>query len=906
MIKRICAAILTVVMAAGSFSALAYNDIETTKQNTAADLVTGLGIMAAKDAENFGSTEIVTRGEFALYTAKLMNYNISPSGGRGTFEDVDLSTEQGAAIEMLVGTGAVSEGDEFNPNDPITYNAAVKIIMVTLGYTAAAEANGGYPAGYAKVAAENDLNNGLTGMNANALTKKDVATILYNTLFVYPMEYMNDKYEKISETVLEKIYNAYEVTGVVTGYGDKDIDNKSRADDQVAIGGVSYDCTVPSIKNYVGQKVKAYYTNINGDGEKVVTFTPVANQNTVTTFDISDISEVTDNGIKYYTSNTGGTTKTVRLASGFTVLYNDRYTSVNNISDLKTKLDGVISGDVTLIANDGSSSANVVIINAYKHLLVERVDKKNYRLYLKNGKCGDLTADMVEANPDDEDVEVWLGDTQVTFEDIEVNDAITMKENKDGKILYISRNVVTGSIGTISDEDANINGTVYDLSKYIDKTYQPGDAGTFAITTNGELLGMIAAGEGGSGREYAYVLKAYCDPGEELATLKLYTASGEVVKYDCISDVRINKTKRNFLEVEQQVKVGELITYTLNSEGKLVTINRPYDASSKYVTSDDEGNLKLYVNDTEFVKDWSKSDIRHIDGIMGMTSVTEDTTIFAMPRFDDGDETDYRLLKASELENRIYSDVTCYDIDRQGRAGAIVIVEDISDSVSMSEGLFFISKVNDAVDDDGEEVRRLTGFISGEEIEIDMDDDTKSVTYEDGWMNYSGNESFDTGYKDLHVGDAIQYLIGNDGKVSAYRLVFNNKETAFDKKGRYIENNSAKYYEDWSATGSVTKNDFSDNLYIGYGDVQQRYSEYMIFLGLNQDDRNKYTSSGSPVGILDYYRPLNLTENAYIYVYNVRKNEVELGDIEDVQRDTVCFVRSKKMGELNEVMVYDN
>jgi hypothetical protein len=80
----------------------------------------------------------------------------------------------------------------------------------------------------------------------------------------------------------------------------------------------------------------------------------------------------------------------------------------------------------------------------------------------------------------------------------------------------------------------------------------------------------------------------------------------------------------------------------------------------------------------------------------------------------------------------------------------------------------------------------------------------------------------------------------------------------------------------------------------------------MIILGLPQEDRLRYASSSSPVSIMDYCRPVNLLDNAYIYVYDVKKNEVTLGDIEDVQKSDVCFVRSKKMGELNEVMVYDN
>lgn len=906
MIKKLSAVILAAgmfVSALSPMSALAYNDVKTMNQNTAVDLVTSLGIMSANSSEEFGSSTVVTRGEFALYVARLMNYHIAPSSNpKGTFDDVDATTEQGAAIEQLVGMGAISAGDEFNPNEPITYPAAAKMLIVCTGYGTLAENSGGYPNGYVKYAAANKLSDGITA--TGALTKQDVALMLYNTLFVNAMEWNGTELKKNSENILEQIYDAYELTGVVDGYGETSLSNRSLGKSQVSIDGVVYETTAANIKDYIGYSVKAYYTDVRGVGATVVAFTLRDSQNLVTTIDVDDIDEVSDTIVKYYPGS-GSAKRNIRISENARFIFNDRFAPDYGSGTLANLLKGVSAGDVRFIANDGSGTANVVIINSYQHLLVERVDKKNSRVYLKNSKINGL-GDMVEANPDDIDLLVYIGSEEVDFDAIAENDAITMKRANDGDVtMEISRNVVTGTIDTISDEEVTIDGNTYDISKFVDKKYQSGDTGTFAITTDGKFLGIVAVGEG-SLRDYAYVLNSYMDPGPEIATLKLYTTAGEVVKLDCAANVSINKQKKNFRQVPQTVQIGELITYSLNSKGEIATINRPYDASSKYISIDEEGGLDLYVNDTEFVKDWNKSAVRHIDGIMGMTFVTEDTTIFAMPRFDDGDESEYRILKASDLENRNYSDVTCYDIDRQGRAGALVIVEDVSDSVSMSSPLFFVSKINDAIADDGEEVRRIKGFESGKEIELDMDDDTKSVTYEDGWMNYAGNESFDTGYRDLHVGDAIQYLIGNDGKVSAYRLVFNNKKTAFDKKGRYIEDNIDNYYEDWSATGAVTKGDFSDNLYIGYGDVQQRYMDYMLFLGMNQEDRSKYAKSSSPVSIMDYYRPMNLKENAYVYVYNPHRNELELGDIEDVQRNSVCFVRSKKMGELNEVMVYDD
>ncbi|MBR0470280.1 MAG: hypothetical protein IJJ55_03575 [Clostridia bacterium] len=916
MLKKLCSALLALSMLIGVFTSLnvmAYDDLSTSSQNTAASLVTALGIMEADSSADFGSKTIVTRGQFALYVTRLLKYSVSKAsaGAKGSFDDVDISTEQGAAVQLLADMGAVSKGArEFNPNVGINYNEAVRMLLSALGYDIMAQNNGGYPSGYTRVASDNKLNDGLGGISTTALTKPEVAVILYNALFVYPMEDVNREYKQAKKTILEKIYNVTELTGIVTGFEKTSITGEQFGDNVICIGDETYDCTADDAQDYVGCHVKAYYAETNTGGTVIVALTETQNKNTITKLDTDDVDSVNGTRVEYYPDG-GRSKKTLKITSNPAVIYNGRYTS-DSLADV---IDSVVDGDVKFIANDGTSAASVVVVNSYKHLLVERVDTRNYRLYLRNssGSSKDKNdptylPDSVTTDPDDIDLEVYIGDEKVDFDKIEAGDAVTMKESADGDdvVLQISRNVVSGKITSVSDDKMSIDSKSYDVSPFVDKAYTIGTSGTFAITTDGKILGLVEVTD--KANNYAYVLKSYAESGPNKAWIKIFTSKGEVIEDKCVKNVLINGAKRSYNEVEDIVKEGDLITYTRNSNGEFTKLDRPYDASSRYVSVDKEGNLSLYVNDTDFVKDWNKSSVRYVDGIMGMTFITEDTTIFSMPRFDEGDESEYKILKASDLENRTYSDVTAFDIDRQGRAGAILIVEDVSDSVSMSAPLFFISEAVRAVNDDGEDIVRIKGFEKGEEITLDFDDGSKSVTYEDGWMNYSGNEDFDTGYENLRVGDAIQYTLGSDGVVSAYRLVYNNEKTAYDKKGRFIENNSANYYEDWSGTGAVTKGDFSDNLYIAYGDVQMRYMDYMVILGLNQADRLKYASSLSPVSIMDYYRPMNLLKNAYVYVYNVNTSKdsqrLEIGDMSDIERGDVCFVRSKKMGELNEIMVY--
>lgn len=904
MLKKICSVVLALCMSMGGLTALAYEDVTTERQSTAVELMTGFGVMEPESDTVFGNKTLVKRGEFALYVTRLIGHNIvTHSVPDGYFDDVDTTTLEGAAVDFFASIGIIPKNKrEYNPNDEITYSEAVRILLNCLGYDEVAAANGGFPGGYIKTATECGINKNLWLMTNSVLTKTDAATLMYNALFVQPIiRSSNRTFIKSEKTLMENVWDVDSVTGVVTGYENTVIGGgKTLPDGCVEIGGVVYRAGNTNIKDYIGYTVRAYYS-AEDDVNTIVSFTEKSNTNTAVTLDIDDI-DISGNQITY---RTDGRKKTQKVSESAAVIYNGRYyTNYSNITDL---IDGISEGEVKFISNDSSSSANVVIINSYKHLLVERVDKRNKRLYLKNGSASEASVpylkDVVSLSDDDVDsLEVYMDGQSVEFDEIQSDDAITMIESPDGKdvSLYISRDAVEGIINSVSEDEITISDTDYTISKYSTLNYTSGTNGVYAITTDGKVLGLVGAKKSVDSN-YAYVIDVYTEDGREKAYVELYTAAGELLKLECSKDMKVNSKKRTYKEMPNLGLKSQLVTYKKSSDDLLLWLNLPYDASSRMT----------YVNETEFIKNWNKSSVRYTDGIMGMSCITEDTLIFSMPRFDRGNESDYRMLQMSDLENRTYADVTCYDVDRQGRVGALLIVEDSSDSVSMGDSLFFVKKKLKSVDDNDEPVVILEGYQDGELKEISFTVDTDSVTYEDGWMNRDGNENFDpyenyANYGDsLSAGDAIQYNLDNEGNVGAYRKIFNNRLTAYDDEGKPVGEDmvSANYYEDWSGTGSVTKQDFYDDLYIAYGDVQLRYMDYMLFLGLNEKDRKSYESGSNPIQIIDYYRPINLL-NANVYTYNIYTGKLELGDMEDVQKGDSVFVRSKRMGQLNEVMVY--
>ncbi len=896
MLKRICSMLIVLCMVFSTVGAFAYTDVEAGKETTAVELVTGLGIMSPADDSEFGVKTLVKRGEFALYITKLMDYNVTvhANSNGGYFDDVDLTTLEGSAVEHLAGLGIIPKsGNEYNPNDEITYVEAVRVLLNAMGYERVASMNGGFPGGYLKTATECDLNKNVWKLTNSVLTKADAATLIYNALFVHPMETdYNNTYAESDKTLLESTRDVFETIGVVAGYENSCLAaGKSLPENSVEINGAVYDAGTTNIGDYIGYAVYAYYEEARDGSRTLVAFAEKPNTNKVVKLSLGDI-EIDGDRVTYYE---GTTKKKLKFSESAAVLYNGGYYS--EYESVESFLENIPEGEVTFISNDGTDVSKILVVNSYKHLLVERVDSRGGRLYLKNGSPtpseGQL-GNVVEVSTTDIEATVYLDGKQIGFDEILPDDAITMVQSLDGSkvVLQVSRKTVEGSISSIDDDEIGISGTKYPISKYCINTYSAGTKGTFAITADGKFIGLTSGSKANSSN-YAYVLDVYCEKGPDKAYVELYTPNGEVKEYVCDSNIKINGKKITFDEVPNKVFKSEIVTFRTKADGSISQINRPFDASTKL----------NYVNETEFIKNWNKSSVRYTDGIMGMSFITDETLIFSMPRFDKGNVSDYKILSVDDLKNRTYADVTCYDVDRQGRAGVLLIVEDPADSVDMGDALFFVKELSYTVNDDDEDICRITGYQGGEEVTLDFTADTQSVTYEDGWMNYVGNEDFDTGYLNLHAGDAIQYSLDNEGCVAAYRLVFNNENTIYTPDGELVYSDSNNFFEDWSQTGSVTKQDFHDDLYIAFGDVQRRYMDYILLLGLNQRDRLVYEDSASPIRIIDYYRPINLL-NASVYVYNVRNGELELGDMEDVMETDVVFVRSQNMGEMNEIMVY--
>lgn len=118
------------------------------------DIAVALGILPA-DSQPGGT---VTRGAAVSATVKMLGFQGIAADGAG-FSDVDSSNAYVNEIAIAKQLGIVSgyPDNTFRPDEVISANELITLLVKGIGYGPIAEENGGYPTGYLKWAVDKKL-----------------------------------------------------------------------------------------------------------------------------------------------------------------------------------------------------------------------------------------------------------------------------------------------------------------------------------------------------------------------------------------------------------------------------------------------------------------------------------------------------------------------------------------------------------------------------------------------------------------------------------------------------------------------------------------------------------------------------------------------------------------------------
>lgn len=169
------------------------------------------GIMSGYEDGTFKPDKEVTRAE----TAKLLCSAMNQAGMEADLYFTDLPENHWAKkyIALMVSLGYIVGYDDntFRPENNVTYNEFIKMLLSILGYSAFAENNGGYPMGYITYAKDSKITEGISFSGEENVKRREAAIMLNRALDV-PVVFV-EGYNTGQDGITDPVYQIMNQTG---------------------------------------------------------------------------------------------------------------------------------------------------------------------------------------------------------------------------------------------------------------------------------------------------------------------------------------------------------------------------------------------------------------------------------------------------------------------------------------------------------------------------------------------------------------------------------------------------------------------------------------------------------------------------------------------------------------------
>ena len=782
--KKVLAGIMTAVMSVSSFGIQAFAsrgvpvDVEGTRYEEPIQILQALDIMNGDGDGKFRPDDTIKRSEVTKMAVLAMGLGDAAESAKGTSQFPDVPTDHWANgyINVATAQNLVVGYDTgyFLPDKEITYAEAMTIFVRAMGYEVYAQSKGGFPQGYIVAGSNNGLTKNVQGSNASPISRGNVAFMTVNALEANMMEQTgfgdDAKWEVTDKTLLTDVLEVTKDDGQVTAVeGTSLTSDMGLEKGQIKIGDKTFE-TAYNMNNLLGYEV-TFYARENAKGRmEVILALPEANKNKTFTV-ISDLMHgITDKGsykaISYLKDEDSSKLSYVTLDQEPTMIYNGKYEALDyDLMDISDS-----SGYVTLLDSDTNGRYDIVFVTEYENMVVEEVTSTNKII----DKYGRPTLKLDDEN-EDLSYRIMLGADELAVSELMEYDVLSIAASKD-ELLYdiqVSRKTIEGKITGVSSDGYTIGGKKYKVASNYTEDLNLGTEGIFYLDVMNKIAGVDK--EVTASSNYAYLLKVHTSDATDESTFRVFTKGGKEVTLTANEKIRFNGRGGVLsADVVEDLKTGsdtnkQLITYSLNADGKIVSLNTAQDNTGTGAVDKSKFTMNYVFEDEEFNGNTNK---------IGGVRITSETIIFDINE----DNRDYKIGKLSMFEDGSNYNVTVFDMGEDFVAKAIVVT-DSNLQTNAESSIAVVDSVISATNDDDEITDLMTAYKDGKEIEI--------------FAEAAGILVKGDGDK-LEAGDIIQYVTNADGAITNIRVLFDIDDKTTEAETEVVENLKTVY-------GKVTK-----------------------------------------------------------------------------------------------------
>ena len=653
-----------------------YKDVDFDKKNEPGDVVTyvktngivsysdvtdmekvgilgALDIMGAYEENQFKPNVYVSRADFVMALMRLfkLDYEHTPEV-RGKFYDVDENSEYYNLIYNAYEAGIVSgySNNNFYPEQVLSYSEAQIFAVKALGY---GRLHDNFGESYSKLFTDLKLNKGVTLKNAEALTRMNIAEILYNVLNtqMLDMAYFNNNgtYDiKKGDTPLYKLHNAEKSEGIITANRVTGYDGDGTGRNAVVINGKRYDIPDGTINGYIGCNTVFWYDRDSEDIIYIYKDKDVkeicAKDRYIKSFDIRTRKMTYDDGKK---------SRTVTFWESAPIFYNGVLLAGNYGLDLFD----IKSGSVRMVSNSGSDKEfDAVFIESYDNYIITSsvIDTDTARIFTDFDE-GMLQFDLSRAFVEIYDTDGSYFEVYKTKDDgDEVTDISAVGKGKVASVyadnegwrknasghrtltnpkyvkIVLSDKTTEGTIGSynVDENEMKLNkdgeseiipvsGSNYFLKN--ESVPQVGKSSIIALDAAGEA---VCINVGKSSFKYGYIMKIYYDENNDMPEkMRFFTTGGKTYTYAVSENLKINGTR---------YKTGAKYRNVIETAAQMINPSFTCQQVMKYMLDDkDEENpviteIQLVTQPVGIAGGYG-SDQLNRDTVRGTYHVTDDT-----------------------------------------------------------------------------------------------------------------------------------------------------------------------------------------------------------------------------------------------------------------------------------------
>ena len=758
-------------------------------------LLEKLGLISKDDVSDLSQS--VSRGEAIKYIISTIGYREVAEAyvDKSPFFDVENDDEYYGYVSLAAKLGICSGYTDgfFGTYDKASAEAAEKFLICGMGFPAGAANSAEGTTNFSTLARRIGIYDGISV--GGELTRGKFFKMLYNALhcetFTEPFM-ANSGYITSGETLLHQVYGINRGTGTVTETELYSFFGRATDEGCISIDESTY-VTEEDYNSLIGQNVCFYYKDeMSGKERSIIYVHPTYNTNEVYTYMSADLKAYRKDA-RTLECQEDGKNKSIyrRLSVDVVLLVNGSPAKELSEEYLIPK-----DGKVTLIDNDKDGAIDCVIAESYETYIVSAIDTDRTYVY------DSISGGRIDLSDSKKRICVFDSyNREVGINSLVVGDILLAAEGEERTVIYISKNILSAVLSKhILDNGQDIyevQGKEYKLSPYYEKnrTDKPEIGKDYLIYF--DVLDRIVYVEPNTAKmnNVAFLIGGTEESGGfgNKIMLKLLLADGTLKTAKLSEKCKIDGKRCNdsdeakkALSIKKYDKDGieiyngyrnTLLTYSESVDGELTEINtaykmdtdgvlkKPYEITNGVITSSDPETKEngMYLS----YEDSATREYLGIRSFSGYGVLSSSAKIFLVPVDESGnvnartENKNYIVTGISYLTNYSKYNQEQYKYSKDSGSGDVMVIyyNPNGSKAKPDSQVTLITGIGDTIDDDGEQVKMLTGLNNGKEV------------------SYRIERDLDMG--DISVGDAVRLYFNTRDDISYVELIYDLSKDVF-------------------------------------------------------------------------------------------------------------------------------